>query len=121
MEEVDAFRLELLERFVKAGSDQGRETLVIGSIVGGNLCEGCIIITTCMLIATPCINPETPGARLVFNRRLAEGEKALTAIDPQLYHHPGLKRCHEVVPEMEMRRPRANIINARLKSARRKV
>ena len=121
VEEVDALRLKLFARGVEAGTDEGGERFVIGSIVAGDLCKRRLIIATRMLIATPCIDPETSGARFVFRRRLAKGEIAFAAIHAQLNEHGGLERADEIVGEVQMAGPRSHSIDARFEVARRQI
>src|SRR4249919_2101470 len=84
VEEVDALGPKFFERVVEAGTNQGGERFVIGSIVCGDLCKRRLVIATRMLIATPRIDPKTSGTRPVFRRRLTKGKVAFTAINAQL-------------------------------------
>src|SRR6266446_6277799 len=111
VKEIDALGLKFFEDGVEAGPDQGGERLVIGSIVGGNLCERRFIITTNMLITAPRVDPKTSGPGLVFRRRLAKGEITFAAINTQLDQQVGLEHGDEVIGEMQMRRPRPNTVD----------
>src|SRR5947199_8385380 len=99
VKEIDALGLKFLEGGIEAGPDQGGEGFVIGSIVGGNLCERRFIITTRMLITAPRIDPKTSCPRLVFRRRLAKGEIAFAAINTQLDQQVGLEHGDELIGE----------------------
>ena len=118
VKEIDALGLKFLEDGIEAGPDQGGEGFVIGSIVGGNLCERRFIITTHMLITAPRIDPKASGPGLVFRRRLAKGEITFAAINAQLDEHPGLERGDEVVGKMQVRRPCPYTVDAGCEVAR---
>jgi hypothetical protein len=119
VKKIDALRLKSFTGVVEAGPDQSGERFVIDSIVGGDLCKRRLIISTRMLIAVPRIDPKTLGARLVFHRRLAEGEITFAAINPQLDEQTGFERGDEVIGEVQMAGPGSHAVNAWFEVARR--
>ena len=84
----------------------------------GDLSKRGFVVTAGMLIAPPGVDPETARAGLVFGGRLAEREIAFPAIDPQLDEQRRFHQRHEVIGEVDMIRPCADAINARLEMAR---
>src|SRR5438067_2886546 len=121
MENIDALRLEGIERFVEGRAEESGEALVILSIVRGDLCKRRLIVITRMLISAPRIDAKTASARFIFLGRLAEGEVAFAAIDSQFHEQAGPECCHQIVSEMQMAGPRANSVNPRFEVARRQI
>ena len=120
MQNVDALRSELRERFLEPEAKKRGEFGVMRAIVRGDFGEGRLVIRAAVFIAPPRVDRETTRAGFVFRHRLAEGEIAFPAIGPEFHQDPRFQRRHEIVGEMDVtvHAPRPNKRGAKLDDGR---
>ena len=119
VQDIDIASWEPFESGVEAAPQQLRERFVMCPIVRSDLDKGRFVVAAGMLVTAPRIDCETARREFGFGNRLTEREVAFSAIDAELDDQLRLQQRDEVVAEVQVIRPRADAVDARLEVARR--
>jgi hypothetical protein len=118
VQDVDFCAGKSFQGVIEPAAKQGRKTLIIPGIVGGDIFEDCLFIKTGLRIAFPGINGKAACASFVFDDGLAESKVTFPAVGSQFDKQAGSLLRHQVVAKIEMFRPGANAVDTRLEFLR---